>query len=215
MNDRAIFRGQHLALVRVVAALLAVAGVAAGAVALVILPRAVRRSILLVLRPAESAARRLIVVAARGLEGAVPGRREAPVGVIPKGAGAAGFALFDARKRFRELGTGARGVSGPGPRISGFDSVRPEPPVLARKTPTDARLFARLKALHGALEDIPAQARRLARLLAKRRAAGDVPRRTSPLRPGFPPGHRQRRLHEVDDILAECALLAARVASPG
>ncbi len=210
MNDEAIFEGQLLALIRVVAALLASAGLATGAV-LVGLPRVVRLSILRVLRPAESAARRLIVVAAQGLDVAAQGRERALVGVIPKGAGAAvpRFALFDPRKRFAELSTGAGFVAGLGPRISGFDAVRVEARVC--KEPSDARLIARLKALHAALEDIPAQARRLARTLAKRRAAGDVPRRTSPLRPGFAPGYRQWRVHEVDDILAECTVLAARV----
>jgi hypothetical protein len=210
MNDGAIFKGQYLALVRVVSALLAVAGLAAGAV-LVVLPRAVRLSILHVLRPAESAARRLIVVAARSVDPATPRLRQAPVGVIPKGTGetAARFALFDPRKRFPELSARAGFATGYGPRISGIDAVRIDP---ALREKSDARLIARLRALRTALDDIPAQARRLARVLAKRRAAGEVPRRTLPLRPGFPPGHRQRRVHEVDDILAECDLLAARVA---
>ena len=210
MNDAAIFKGQLLALVRVVSALLAAAGLAAGA-AVAVLPRAVRLSILRVLRPAESAARRLIVIAARDVDRAVPGPPRALVGVIPKGSGerAARFALFDPRKRFSELGTGAGFVRGFGPRISDVDGVRV---VEAVREESDARVIARLRALHGALADMPAQARRLARLLAKRRAAGEVLRRTSPLRPGLPPGHRQRRVHQVDDILVECDLLAARMA---
>ena len=208
MNDEAIFEGQLLALIRVVSALLASAGLAAGAV-LVVVPRVVRLSILRVLRPAESAARRLIVVAAQGLDVTAPGRRRAVVGVIPKGEGQAvpRFALFDPRKRFADLKTSAGFAAGFGPRVGGFEAVRTQAPV----EPSDARLISRLKALHAALEDIPAQARRLARVLAKRRAAGGVPRRTSPLRPGFAPGHRQRRVHEVDDILSECDLLAHRV----
>ncbi len=210
MNNEAIFNGQLSALIRVVSALLASAGLAAGAV-IVVLPRDVRLSVLRVLRPAESAARRLIVVAAQRLGFAAPGGRRALVGMIPKGEGGTmpRFALFDPRKRFPELSTGAGFARGFAPRISGVDEVRVDPRIRAK---SDMRLIARLKALHAALKDISGQARRLATVLAKRRATGEVPRRTSPLRPGFPPGHRQRRVHEVDDILAECDLLAARVA---
>jgi hypothetical protein len=30
----------------------------------------------------------------------------------------------------------------------------------------------------------------------------------SPLRPGPPPGHRRKKLHEIDEVLAECHGLA-------
>ena len=50
------------------------------------------------------------------------------------------------------------------------------------------------------------QARRLIRRQARRDAALKAfrPTRMSPMRPGLPPGWRDRRLHEVDDILREC-----------
>ena len=61
-----------------------------------------------------------------------------------------------------------------------------------------------------ALDTIPHQARRLIRWQAKRDAALKAfrPTRLSPMRPGLPPGWRERRLHEVDDILRECHGLA-------
>ncbi|CAN5126544.1 hypothetical protein BH10PSE7_BH10PSE7_40820 [soil metagenome] len=62
--DRAIAINQA-ALSRIVAALIAMAGLAGG-VAEARLPRPVYHAVLRVLRPAESAARRLIVIMARG-----------------------------------------------------------------------------------------------------------------------------------------------------
>ena len=68
-------------------------------------------------------------------------------------------------------------------------------------------LIRRLLAITDALQDIPRQAMRLARWRAspieERR-----PERWSPLRPGRPPGFRQRAKHEVDEILKECHWLA-------
>jgi hypothetical protein len=34
------------------------------------------------------------------------------------------------------------------------------------------------------------------------------------MRPGYPPGRRKRQIHEVDEILRNCHLLALRVLSP-
>src|SRR3990170_7855690 len=64
--DRAIALN-HSALTRIVAALLALVRLTAGG-ALDRLPRPVYRAALKVLRPAESALRRLIILAARGVE---------------------------------------------------------------------------------------------------------------------------------------------------
>jgi hypothetical protein len=68
----------------------------------------------------------------------------------------------------------------------------------------------RLTALIRALDNLPAQARRLARWQTKRDALlkASKPTRLSPMRPGLPPGWRQRRLHEIDDVLRECHGLA-------
>ncbi len=211
MDRQEIFEGQHRALLRLVAALVSLAGTAVA----VALPPGIRRAILRVLRPAEAAGRRLVVVAAEELSVPAPAQRQAPSAPIPKGNGAAVpcFALFDPRKRFAASNDGARMLAGYGPRIDGIALTEPSTP--EGREPSDARVMGRLLALHAALEDIPKQARRLARVLARRRAADEIPRRTSPLRPGFPPGHRQRQTHQVDGILAECDLLARRVLAPG
>ncbi|MGB8819541.1 MAG: hypothetical protein WCC66_16630, partial [Rhizobiaceae bacterium] len=81
----------------------------------------------------------------------------------------------------------------------------------AAETPLDAtHLGQRLNAILRALDNIPRQARRLARWRVKRDAAMNAakPTRLSPMRPGLPPGWRQRQLHEIDDVLKECHGLA-------
>jgi len=92
------------------------------------------------------------------------------------------------------------------PRITSLDG-RDRPSVLEAKLPgpgdpVDAtRLCRRLIALRNALENLDREAQRLARWKA-RRDAGRV-RRLSPMRPGYPPGRRKRRAHEIDEILKE------------
>jgi hypothetical protein len=91
------------ALARIVAALAAMAGLAER------LPMQVYRTILRGLRPAESAVRRLIVIAARGLKVDLPPdrpkRQARPDGQAPAGkrerkrGGRVSFQLFDTRKR--------------------------------------------------------------------------------------------------------------------
>jgi len=71
-----------------------------------------------------------------------------------------------------------------------------------------APLCRRLHALQRALDDLPGQARRLARWKARRDAGRLRAKRFSPMRPGWPPGHRKRRTHEVDEVLRECHSLA-------
>ena len=91
--DAAIEKNRE-ALRRVLAALVAMAGLAVGAVSasragggVGTLPRHLYRAVLRLLRPAESAARRLIVVAARGLVVALPHRRKATPTILPRGLG--------------------------------------------------------------------------------------------------------------------------------
>ncbi len=71
--------------------------------------------------------------------------------------------------------------------------------------PTETTLDAthlgqRLNALIRALDNLPHQARRLVRWQSKRDAAlkAHRPTRISPMRPGLPPGWRQRKIHEID-----------------
>jgi hypothetical protein len=173
--------------------------------------------VLRVLRPAESAMRRLIVIAARGLVVKVAPSRPMPKGQIIRKGGAprSSFQLFDTRKDFPELRQHRVKYTRNPPRIHVFpyDSLRPVPrPVVEPPPPPDglvtaARLTRRLQALKLALEDLPRQARRLARWRMRREAA-KAPKFKSPLRPGPPPGHRKRQIHPIDEILADCHWLA-------
>jgi hypothetical protein len=160
--------------------------------------RRLRNAALALLRPAESAARRLIVIAARGL--GAPAPRSAPVFSAPDLAGAPkpgqegglsgvsrppAFRLFDRRKRFlSKIKTPPpAGV----PRIRTFwSAAAPWPSAAAAALPTAAtqtdpdapvdsnRLRRRLGALERALADLPHQARRLARWQARERTRREV-----------------------------------------
>jgi hypothetical protein len=99
--DLAIKRNSE-ALKGIIAALFAMLGDATVAR----IPKPLHRAVLLVLRPAESAMRRLIVIAARGLVVKVAPSRPMPKGqVIGKGGGnrLPSFQLYDTRKDFPEL----------------------------------------------------------------------------------------------------------------
>ena len=180
------------------------------------LHRAVQR----ILRPAESAVRRLIVIAARGLVVKLAPARPAPVGATAKGGGSKRpslpFKLFDPRKNF--AAPRQKKIKGNPPRIHFFDGnswvgsqwsapqPEPDPP------PPDGlvgaeRLSRRLQALMLALGDLPRQARRLVRWRLRQEKKTN-PKFRSPLRPGPPPGHRKKPVHEVDRVLTECHGLA-------
>jgi hypothetical protein len=209
------------ALTRIVAALIAMVGLAAsGAVAR--LPRPLYRAALRTLRPAESAVRRLIVIAARGIVVKPQAVRPMPRGlaIARKGGGLVSFQLFDTRKRFSPPRP-KRIPDAKLPRIwfpSGTpshiqffrpeDFGRPEP---ATDDSVDAtRLGRRLMAIKQALETLPRQAKRLVRWQAKRKAMAS-PKFISPLRIGRPPGHRKKPRDEVDWVLKECHALARDV----
>lgn len=214
---RALERNSE-ALKGIVAALFVMLEQAGGAMA-GRLPRPLHRAVLSVLRPAESAVRRLIVIAARGLT-VTPGpsrpKPQAPIG--RGGRNRLCFRLFDSRKRFasQRPGPGPRAlprirIVGGDPRVAAHWSS-PAPRAASVPPPDDGlidarRLTLRLEAVKLALEDLPRQARRLARWRARREKAPDL-RFMSPLRPGRPPGHRRRPVHEIDHVLAECHGLA-------
>jgi len=208
----AIDRNQR-ALLRLVAILFAAAGYTAGG-PIPVLSRSVRASILFILRPAESAGRRLIVIyhmiyGPKGLVARRRAKRAFPSEGIDRDArqGPPAFPLFDIRKCFDRKPRRARGA---GPQISGFDEPRyaQEEPSESPDAPVDAsHLCGRLLALKHALEDLPKQALRLARALA-RRQLNPRKRSAGPLRANKPPGHRQRQVHEIDEILSDCDLLA-------
>ena len=219
--DLAIKRNSE-ALKGIVEALFAMLGFAGEATAARI-PQPLHRAVLRVLRPAESAVRRLVVIAARGI---VVKLASAPSRPMPKGhmIGKGGtpipsFQLFDPRKNFAELRQHRRRFTRNPPRIHFFGSDprvaalwAARPPAADPAPPPDglvnaARLARRLHALKVALEDLPRQARRLARWRVRRENAPSA-KFKSPLRPGPPPGYRRKPVHEVDEVLAECHGLA-------
>ena len=181
MNDAVIINYQVTALMRLVASMFALVGLVPGGAVVDSISADVRRQVLRILQPAESALRRVILVKARGLVVSLGPKRAALKGVIPKRKSAEdripAFVLFDPRKWFRELAKPHRPLRGTGSQISGFDEQRFEPPAPHSNEVNPASLCRRLQALQKALETIPAQAKRLARLQAKRRAAGAPLRR--------------------------------------
>ena len=186
------------------------------------IPRSLHSAVLGVLRPAESAVRRLIVVAARGLVVKVAPSRPMPKGQrIGKGSGPSrpSFRLCDKRMVFPELSQPRVKYAKHPPRILFFgddsrvDSLWPAPQPAPVPAPSPdglvnaERLTRRLQALKLALDDLPRQARRMARWRVRRENMKS-PKFKSPLRPGPPPGHRKRQIHPIDEILADCHWLA-------
>ena len=216
MDWKLVIEKNRDALLGVLVHLFALAGLS-GATKPSNLSRHAHRAILRLLRPAESALRRLIIIAARDMK-----RPSFPRGAtqlpdfsqfdaknaetLPR------FRLIDPRKRFgsvtcRPIAKTPPRISVPGicdPEFAPVIDVRPEDQVVDAKN-----IAQRLNAMQIALDDLPRQARRLVRyeaLLLK--PVDDRPVRLSPIRPGLPPGYRKRRLHAVDDILFETDLLA-------
>jgi hypothetical protein len=225
---RAIERNSE-ALNGIVAALFAMLGLA-GDATVARIPQSLHSAVRRILWPAESAMRRLIVIAARGLVVTLPPSRPVsrpkPVGSIRKGEGSRlSFQLFDTRKNFaiRCRRKGPRVVPrihffGNDPTVASIWAARRPLAVDPPPPPPDGlvsagRLTRRLQAVKLALEDLPRQARRLARWRLKRESAKS-PKFTSPLRPGRPPGSRRKPVHLVDEVLIECHGLAFDAMKP-
>jgi hypothetical protein len=219
---RAIKRNQS-ALSRIVLALIAMVGLTAEN-ALTRLPGPLYRQALRILRPAEAAVRRLIVIAARGLVVKPSPVRPMPKGlaIARKGSRAMAFRLIDPRTRIA-LWYPKRRKPLPDHLAPRCLTIFKDPnlsPVFQPETsqwraapPKDdsidaARLNRRLMAIKRALEDIPAQAKRLARWRMRQQAKA---KSTSALRPGRPPGHRKKETHDIDAVLKECHALARDV----
>ncbi len=178
------------------------------------LPHRLYHAILLILRPAESALRRLIVIAARGLT-LKPRASSQLLPNFPSFAATnasriPSFALLDPLKHFsledfnQNANPHVNFSSSWDPSVFAPSLSQPDEPINA------ALLFSRMRALRAALSDIPKQARRLARWQAQRDEllTSKRPTRISIFRPGLPPGWRQRSIHDVDDVLRECHGLA-------
>ena len=120
---RAIERNSE-ALKGIVEALFAMLGLA-GETTVARIPQPLHRAVLRVLRPAESAMRRLIVIAARGLVvKPAPSRPMPPGTIIGKGGGnpRLSFQLFDPRKNF--AGPRRRAFTKNPPRIHFFGTIQ-------------------------------------------------------------------------------------------
>jgi hypothetical protein len=193
------------------------------------MPRLVQRSWLMLLRPAESAVRRLIIIAARGIVVKLRAGRAFPKG-LGKKLGLGGkdaerilaFGLIDPLGRSATDGfEWAKEWEKHGgkvpvlPRISvpGLsDPVFPDPapvPIPAKDDPVDTgALVRRIQSLKEALDNLPRHAKRLARWRAKgelaRQSGAIKPGRLTPFRPGFAPGLRRTGQREIDDILRDC-----------
>jgi hypothetical protein len=210
---RAIKRNSE-ALKAIVAALFVMLGSATVAR----LPRPLHSAVLKVLRPAEAAARRLIVIVARGLVVKPMAARPKPQGLIKRGGRTRlAFQLFDPRKRFTIQRRRTGPMAQPRVLVFGHDPHlvplwSPQPAFIAAKPPDDGqvdgrRLSQRLEALKAALDDLPRQARRLVRAKARREKVPSL-KLKSVMRPGRPPGYRKNPSHEVDEVLRECHGLA-------
>jgi hypothetical protein len=208
---RAVDRN-HLSLTRIVAEIFALLGLAAGAT-VEYFPPALYRAAERLLRPTESALRRLIVIAARGVVAEVTPKRLRSKGpkTSRKESRRMLFRLFDTRKRFEfnrlenplvvHVKTYTRNPFNP------FDKMYLRQPEKIAVDTRASHLCRRLAAVALALESIPHQAKRLARWQA-RRTTMVKPKFTSPLRPGAPPGFRAKPTAEVDFVLQECHGLA-------
>ena len=213
MNWQAAINLNRDALLRVLAALVAIAAPH--------ISRQSRSAILRVLRPAESAARRLIVIAAklykeaqRSPERMAHNDRLPNFATFKPAAKTPRFKLFDPRKRLIEFQK-PKQTSKFMPRIS---LIGVSAPLFYKTKPprelTTKHLCQRLAALQEALSDLPKQAKRLARQLEKRKTAPPGPKRVPPLRPGLPPSTHAKPSHEVDALLKECHNLALYALEP-
>ena len=223
------------ALLRILATLFFMAGIADGAMPET-LPRHRLNAIRRILKTTESALRRLIVIAARdladipwpvGVRGYFPDPQRAGSrrigqsqkegkGVVPVPP----FALTDPPKTFSIQPRHRRPKSFPRISFFGPDAAPPAPiPDDWYCEPDDdldtGPICRRLLSARRALDDLQREAERLARLQRRRdRGKAGLPVRRSPLRTGRPPGHRNRKSHEADAVLAELHMLAGWALSP-
>ncbi len=201
------------------------------------LPLHQKRTVYFVLRPAESALRRLVYAAMLALSITAPPMAEragAPVrSEKKKGAGKCErtflFRLTDPRQSFDLEPNKPKYAAGPGPSITNFwcaDSLAQRQALFAEQQAYEEKqrrlqeaslsakgLCRRLNAVMSALNDLEGQALRMAKLEArmKRRFERTGEPHLRPIRRGRPPGFRQvpeRRRHEVDDVLKDCHRLA-------
>ncbi len=216
----ASINAERTALARIVAGLFAMLGFGNG-IAPQRIARAAHRATALVLRPAESAVRRLIYLMSLSIT-AKPAitKRPMPANLSRKGESEARpcFRLFDPPLRLlRKAKTTCAA-----PRISFFGDGDARTIDLGRKpgkTPegdgliASAKILRRLEAVRQALDDLPRQARRLKRALQRRSKVPSL-KMQGVMRPGHPPGHRKKPLHEADEVLRRCHWRAREALPP-
>lgn len=180
------------------------------------LPHYLYRRTLAILRPAESALRRLIVMAAYDLQlsGYNPAKPRPALPFSPLLAGRrwsegpdegqrrSSFLLIEPLKSFDS-------------ELPDFSSFCGDPFSENGEAPNRAPIPAlslglRLLALQRALDNLPHQAKRLARWYAARDRAlqNNLPHRLSPMRPGLPPAYQKRPKQDIGNILLDCHSLA-------
>ncbi len=210
----------HAALQRIVATLVAVLEALSETVWL---PKQTYRSMTRILKPLESAVRRLILITARKMFTVPPtitlsAKSKWPEGLVVQRNNAstrrAAFPLFDPRhESFVEWLEPTQDLPKVMPSIRLLDddplvpTFLPTPPPVPEKLISVQTVLRRIETVKHALADMPRQARRLLRTLARNKAAGSG-KRLSVLRPGPPPGGRKKPTQEIDDVLKECHALA-------
>ncbi len=206
------------ALAQVVAGLFVIARCAPGTIPgsgnMLHLTKNVRNHLATVLRKAEAALRRLLVLFVR-VHGIRVTHGKTPEAPLPDYSGfppahknpIPRFNLIDPRKLLRL------------PLIDETPDRLFETSRTAHQanepTPNTAHLLRRLAALDHALKTLPAQAKRLARIIEQRKTAPPGPGCVGPIRPGRPPGHCHRPKDEADHVLREChGLMVDHIANP-
>ncbi|MBX3568338.1 MAG: hypothetical protein KF914_09790 [Rhizobiaceae bacterium] len=213
------------ALVRIVVALIAMAGIDTSRATL---PRRLRNAVLRLLRPAEAAARRLAIALAHGLFVTLPPRRgrtsKTPLRMKSRPRPCTLPLLDPPCRPFAPRRSYVPAHRGPRISVPGISDPVALPP---KPSPDDeldaARLRLRLQALAAALDDLPKQAQRFARWQARQGRDGRVvdaaktPRLSGPawkavarppLRRPRSPRSRGTCRHEVHGILAHADELA-------
>lgn len=183
------------------------------------LPRPVYQRVGLSLHKAESALRRLIVIAARGLVVSLPPKRPMPEGLFiacnnPNGPSRRAFPLFDSRINysFEELEVPPNTTShihyfNDASLYAKFPNLLGRAPEILSSEAETKSLRLRLAAAHRALQNLTSEAKRMARWQARRKTL-ENPKFTSPIRPGPPPGDNRNSKSEIDLVLRECQGLA-------
>jgi len=178
-----------------------------------------------IVRPTESALRRLIVIVAARMHASgqsicVNQKTQTMIFLSERKSSGQmkeripAFCLFDKRKRFGRIdhGYASRARLRAQPRIWVAGITNPNRPgsTRCRSHPSVSaqRVAQRIRAMARAIETLPAQTRRLMRVLENRSHRPPGPRRIGPLRPGLPPAWRRNARHPSDHTLADCALLA-------